>query len=136
MRKAVFDSWALMAFFQGEEPAASEVEACIQDAVKRNRAIPISMVNWGEILYLFERAGGTAAAKAVESAIDDLPIEIVATDRETTKSAATIKAKGGLSYADCFAAALAKDRKADLWTGDPELLNLSNGHRIHALRRF
>ncbi len=135
MRKAVFDSWALMAFFKGEEPAASEVEECLQDAVKRNRPIPISMVNWGEILYQFERAGGSAAAKAVESDIDDLPIEIVATDHATTRAAATLKAKGGLSYADCFAFALAKERRADLWTGDPELVELTNGLRIRRLSR-
>jgi predicted nucleic acid-binding protein len=34
--------------------------------------------------------------------------------------AGTFKARHKTSYADCFAAALAKDRKSDLVTGDKE----------------
>ena len=45
---------------------------------------------------------------------------------ELTRIAARFKAKGGISYADCFAAALAKQHKATLLTGDPEFKQLED----------
>ena len=40
------------------------------------------------------------------------------------RQAAEYKAKGRVSYADCFAAALAKLHRAELVTGDEELRQL------------
>lgn len=41
-------------------------------------------------------------------------------DWPITRTAGTFKARHRMSYADCFAAALAKDRKAELVSGDKE----------------
>jgi predicted nucleic acid-binding protein len=49
---------------------------------------------------------------------------------ELTRQAAAFKARGGLSYADCFAAALAKERKLELLTGDPEFKTLEKDIKI------
>jgi predicted nucleic acid-binding protein len=40
------------------------------------------------------------------------------------------KTKGKIAYADCFAAALAKDRKAELVTGDNELKQVEGEVKI------
>jgi uncharacterized protein len=51
-----------------------------------------------------------------------MQIELVPVDADLhlVRQAATFKATKKMSYADCFAAALAKLRNAELVTGDPE----------------
>ena len=132
MKRLVLDSWPLVAFFNGE-PAAKAVDAMIHSAAERKSTLLLSLINWGEIVTAFERKG-RALADAIISEIDNLPIEIVAPDRELTRVAASIKAKGGLSYADAFAAALAKGQKAELVTGDPEFNILKKEIAIHWLK--
>jgi ribonuclease VapC len=63
-----------------------------------------------------------AAAEHTTAEIASLPIEIVGveTDLRLVRQAAIYKATRKLSYADAFAAALAKLRGAELVTGDPE----------------
>ena len=55
-------------------------------------------------------------AKAKLQENGQLPIQIVGVDMELGKLAASLKAEHNLPYADCFAAALAQDRKATLVT--------------------
>ncbi len=50
-----------------------------------------------------------------------LPIRLVLPDEEAVIEAARLKSTRRLSYADSFAAALARQEKAVLVTGDPEL---------------
>ena len=45
---------------------------------------------------------------------------------DLTKTAARFKVGGGISYADCFAAALSKSKNAPLVTGDREFEQLEN----------
>jgi ribonuclease VapC len=59
-----------------------------------------------------------------------MSIEIVDADWNLTCRAASLKAKGRLAYADCFAAALAVERKAQLVTGDPELKALEEKVKV------
>ena len=47
--------------------------------------------------------------------------------------AGDLKARHRISYADCFAAALAKDRKADLVTGDKEFKKIEGDVSVHWL---
>jgi len=134
MKNAVLDSWALMAFFNGE-PAAPRVRDRFDHAMESGGLLALCVVNWGEVVYQFERAGGSSAAASVIGDIDNLPIEVVPVDRGLTRLAAGFKARGGLSYADAFAAALAKERNAGLLTGDPELKTLENEIKILWLGR-
>ena len=46
------------------------------------------------------------------------------------ESSGEIKATKKMSLADCFAAALAKDLKAELYTGDPEFKGVEKDIRI------
>jgi predicted nucleic acid-binding protein len=48
------------------------------------------------------------------------PIEFHPTDRRLADTAAEFKARFGISLAAAFAAALAKEKKAELFTGDPD----------------
>lgn len=51
--------------------------------------------------------------------MDAFPIDFRPADRTLTRAAAKFRAKGGMSYADCFAAALTDDVSGRLLTGDP-----------------
>jgi predicted nucleic acid-binding protein len=50
----------------------------------------------------------------------------VEADWELTQDAARFKARNKLSYADCYAAALAKLKGANLVTGDQEFMALQS----------
>jgi predicted nucleic acid-binding protein len=45
---------------------------------------------------------------------------VVEADKDLTREAARIKSIKRMAYADCFAVALARLKKAELYTGDPE----------------
>jgi len=121
MATKVLDSWALIAFFE-DEPAAEEVEKLLHQATDEKHKLLLSVVNWGEIYYNTMREVSQEAAEQKATEIASLPIEIVGVADGLTlvRQAAVFKATHKMAYADCFAAALAKDRKADLYTGDPE----------------
>lgn len=119
-RKAlVLDSWALMAFFENEA-SAKRVEALIIEAHQSDSPLWMSVVNLGELWYSTVRGHTRAEAERVVGELANLRVEIIPADWEITRQAAEFKTRGKIAYADCFAAALAKLRKAELLTGDPE----------------
>lgn len=66
------------------------------------------------------RECGQGKADEVERTIKTLPIEIVDVNIQLAKEAARLKAIKKISYADCFAAALARLNKGEVITGDRE----------------
>lgn len=136
MAAKVLDSWALLAFFK-DEPAASAVEELIHKASAEKVRLYLSVVNWGEVFYGMWRAGGANGEKITESAVEDLsrlPIELVNVDLAQTRQAAIYKATHKMSYADAFAAALTKAKKATLITGDPEFKSLEKEIKINWMK--
>jgi predicted nucleic acid-binding protein len=122
------DSWAVLAWLDGDEPAAATVE----DAFVERRPW-MSWLNLGEVAYQLERRHGEEEAAHVVGrlraavALDDVtPDRVIA--------AAHIKALHPIAFADCFAAATAAARDATLLTGDPELIGRDVGCRVRDLR--
>jgi predicted nucleic acid-binding protein len=62
-----------------------------------------------------------------------LPIDIVSADRDLAELAGEIKATRKMSLADCFAAALAKQKKAEIYTGDPEFKEVETEIKVNWL---
>ncbi len=132
MATKVMDSWALMALFN-EEPAAESVEKLLHAATAGRHELLLTVVNWGEIYYTALRRGGDAGAKAIVADIAQMPIVLVpveSSDLDLVVQAAVFKATKKLSYADCFAAALTKLRKAELVTGDKEFTAVERDIKI------
>ena len=115
----VLDSYSLIAYFDGEEGAEKMVEI-LRSARDSSRPLLLSVINWGEVYYITLRESGRERADEIAHLISTLPIEIIPADLELTKQAAEFKAGLKMSYADCFAAALAKLHRAELVTGDEE----------------
>lgn len=122
MATMVLDAHALMVLFN-DEPGAEEVEKILIKAESGSPKLLMSVVNWGEIYYSILRGTSEEIAEAKAHEIAGMRIELVpvdARDLELVRQAAVFKATKKMSYADCFAAALAKTTNAELVTGDPE----------------
>lgn len=115
----VLDSWAIMSYLQGE-PSAENVADIIADAHEDNTPLLMSVVNAGEVWYIISRRTSEGDADRSIRQLRQLGIEMVDADWELAHDAGRFKAKHKMSFADCFAAALAKQRKAHLVTGDQE----------------
>ena len=115
----VLDSYSLLAYMEGEAGAEKMIEI-FRMARDSGRDLLLSVVNWGEVYYITLREVGPERAEEVAHLISTLPVQVIPADLELTKQAAEFKSKHRMSYADCFAAALAKQRKAELVTGDKE----------------
>ena len=117
----VLDSWALLAYLQGE-PAAERIETAWLD-----EGAAISSINLGEVLYILTREDGEESAVATVETIRKR-LDVVEPDWPLVAVAARIKAGGGLSYADAFCIATAIQVGAPLWTGDPEIVEQADKH--------
>jgi len=126
---AVLDSYALLAFLY-QEKGYEEIAALLEKALKTDRPLLISAVNWAEIRYVIERKTGMDAWKKSCPKILSLPIEIVPADQAMAELAGEIKASRKMSLADSFAAALAKQREGKIYTGDPEFRALEPEWKI------
>jgi predicted nucleic acid-binding protein len=119
MKRVVLDASAVMTFFENR-PGAAKVEALLQQAVAGKLHLFMSVVNWGEVYYSTWRAHGPGVARKIIEDIAQLPIEIVEAGLDLTRTAAELRADHRLPYTDCFAAALAAQRKASLATSDQD----------------
>ncbi len=119
MKRIVLDASAVMTFFE-DRPGAEKVEELIRLGVEGKRQLFMSVVNWGEVYYSNWRAKGPGVARKAIEDIAQLPLEIVDADLDLTHTAAELRAEHKLPYTDCFAAALALQRKASLATSDKD----------------
>jgi predicted nucleic acid-binding protein len=115
----ILDSFALLAFLRGEA-GDDKVAALLEKAGERDAPLHMTEVNYAEVKYIVLRKDGVARWTEVARDLPTLPIEFHPADRELADVAADFKSRFSLSLADAFAAALAKEKKAELVTGDPE----------------
>lgn len=128
----VLDSWAIIAYLE-EEASAERVADIIADAHEEEIPLLMSVVNAGEVWYIIARESSVADADASINQLRDLGIEFVDADWNLAKDAGYFKSKNKMSFADCFAAALAKQRKGHLATGDPEFKQVESEIAINWL---
>ena len=129
----VLDSWAIISYFQ-DEPAAERVEQIITDAHEDDIPLLMSVVNVGEVWYIKARRSSPSAADTAIRELRQLGIDFIDADWELAKAAAYFKSRNKMSFADCFAAALARQRKAYLATGDPEFKQVEKEITINWLK--
>jgi predicted nucleic acid-binding protein len=132
-KKYVIDSFALLAYLQKERFAAQVLEI-IESAEKGTATLWLSIINYGEVIYITERVLGLETARKTIALIDQLPIEVVEADRKLTFAAAHIKANYSISYADAFSAALAIAKDAAVVTADPEFKRIEKFLDVHWLK--
>jgi len=125
----VFDSWSVLAYLE-DEPAGARVADLIADAHESGASLMMAVVNAGEVWYILARRMSAAEADSGILEIRQLGIEFIDADWKLANEAARFKSKNKMSFADCFAAALAKENKADLVTGDNEFRQIEGEVRV------
>ena len=118
-RAIVLDSWAIMSYL-GNEPSAERVADIMADANEEHVPLFMTVVNAGEVWYILAREVSVAEADSSIRQLRQLGIKFIDADWDLAHEAAGFKAKHKMSFADCFAAALAKQKNAHLVTGDRE----------------
>jgi len=103
-----------------QEPGYEKIIELFEKAVESSKPLLMCIVNWGEVYYQVMRRFGDQKAQEIEQLIQTLPITLIEANKELTREAARIKATKRMAYADCFAVALARLKKAELYTGDNE----------------
>ncbi|MEO6330573.1 MAG: type II toxin-antitoxin system VapC family toxin [Ginsengibacter sp.] len=119
MKKIVFDSYALIAFFR-KEPVYEVVRDLLVKIANNESEAFMCSVNVGEIYYMLVRKANIKIAEAALASLKQFPIHFIDPDFKLCMEAAALKAKYSFSYADAFAAALTINKKATLITGDKE----------------
>lgn len=126
----VLDSWAVLAYLEDED-SSQKVADLIADAHEHEIPLLMSVVNSGEVWYILAREVSEAEADKGVEGLRQLGIEFVDVDWKLARQAGAYKSRNRMSYADCFAAALAKENKADLVTGDKEFKQVEGEIKIH-----
>lgn len=113
------DSWAVLAWLDGEQPALSRIEDVVG-----SRPV-ISWMNLVEVYYRLERDHGRDRADETLTALRAaLTPDLPGTARMI--EAARLKARAAIALGDCFAATTAAAHRLTLLTGNPELLKLAD----------
>ena len=129
MKNSVLDSYAVLAFLFNES-GAGKVAELFEKTAESDTFVFIAAPNWAEVRYMVERKVGRGQWDMVRTKLLALPIEIIPADQLLAELAGEIKVSKRISLADCFAAALALQKKADLYTGDPEFRSIEKEIKV------
>ncbi len=130
----VLDSHALLALLR-DEPGAEAVAAILEKAGERDQPAHMTEVNYAEVQYSIRRKDGDATWRTIAGELIAAPIQFHPIDRRLADLAADFKSRFRISLADAFAAALARELKVELVTGDPEFKALEKEIKIRWLER-
>jgi uncharacterized protein len=120
----VFDSYALIGYLENES-FSDRIQDILTQAKNRGMPLYIHAIHIGEVYYITLREQGKSLADLAYSRIKALPIKTIdRIDEELLLTAAGLKAKYPISYADSFAAALSMIKNCTLLSGDPEFRSL------------
>lgn len=133
MPAKVLDSFALIAYFR-DEPGAETMEGLLVSAGKKDNPLFMTDVNYAEVKYSILKKDGAKSWAEAAKVLEGLPIDFQSTTRGLADTGADFKARFKLSLADAFAAALAKEKRAELVTADPEFKSLEKEIKIHWLK--
>ena len=131
--QVVLDSHALLKFLR-DEAGAEAVSLLLEKAGQRDQPVHMTEVNYAEVQYIVRRKDGAAAWKTIAGELKAAPIEFHPATRALADIAGDFKARFKISLADAFAAALAKEKKAELVTGDSEFKALGKEITINWLK--
>jgi len=129
----LFDSYALLAFFQNEK-GAKAVYKILQESRKQHLDRLICVINLGEIIYITKKHFGDEKKLEILGRIHQLAFEILPVPDPLVYQAAEIKAEYPISYADSFVVACAIEHNAIVVTGDPEFKHVEHLIKIEWVR--
>lgn len=126
MKTRVLDSWPVIEWILGREPVRGAVRALLTEAEAGKALLLMSAINVGEVYYFLRKRDSEKLAEEWRRSSRSIPVRIETPTLEDIWSAATLKGKFSISYADAFAAALALEHHCPLVTGDPEFRSVKD----------
>ena len=126
----VLDSFALIGYLENES-FSDKVEKLLKQARQGKIRIYLHAIHLGEVYYITLRERGQDLADLAYARIKAFPLRYIdIIDEKLLRTAARLKAKYPISYADSFAASLAIIYNSSLLTGDPEFKKLGKKENI------
>jgi predicted nucleic acid-binding protein len=121
VKTRVLDSWAILEWISGRQPATDLVAKLLAEAEAGQTRLLMSAINVGEVYYFLTKHHSQDLAESWRESWRTLPVTIEVPTAEDIWSASSLKGRFAIAYADAFAAALAQTYNCPLVTGDPEL---------------
>jgi predicted nucleic acid-binding protein len=116
----VLDSYAVIGYLENES-FSDRIQHALTQAKDGTLRLYFHAIHLGEVYYITLREQGQSMADLAYARIKALPLLLIdRIDEELLLTAAGLKARYTISYADSFAAALAMIKNCSLLTGDPE----------------
>jgi PIN domain nuclease of toxin-antitoxin system len=111
------DSWAVLAWLDGEEPALSRVEQLLADR---------PVVSWVNLVEVYYRVARDQGQEAADETLGDLRAALALDLPGTARmiEVARLKARAPIALGDCFAVTTAAAHDLPLLTGDPQIIEL------------
>ena len=120
MKTRALDSWAILEWISGRQPATDLVGGLLNEAEQGEIRLLMSAINVGEVYYFLRKHHSAGLAESWRESSRTLPVTIEVPTNDDIWNAATLKSQFPIAYADAFAAALALKYDCPLVTGDPE----------------
>ena len=121
MKTRVLDSWAILEWMSGRQPATDFVARLLAEADAGETRLLMSAINVGEVYYFLRKSHSESLAESWRESSRTLPVTIEVPTADDIWNAAILKSRHPIAYADAFAAALARKHGCPLVTGDAEL---------------
>jgi predicted nucleic acid-binding protein len=121
VKTRVLDSWAILEWIGGRQPACHFVRKLLSEAEEGHTRLLMSAINAGEVYYFLRKQHSLALSESWRESARTLPATIEVPTGEDIWNAASLNGQFPIAYADAFAAALAQKYNCPLVTGDPEL---------------
>jgi predicted nucleic acid-binding protein len=121
VKTRVLDSWAILEWISGRQPATDLVGKLLAEAEAAQTRLLMSAINVGEVYYFLMKQHSRDLAESWRESSRTLPATMEVPTTDDIWSAASLKGRFAIAYADAFAAALAQKYNCPLVTGDPGL---------------
>ncbi len=120
MKTRALDSWAILEWMSGRQPAGDRVGRLLTEAEDGQIRLLMSAINVGEVYYFLRKHHSVALAGSWRELSRTLPVSLEVPNFDDIWNAAELKSRFPIASADAFAAALARKYHCPLVTGDPE----------------
>ena len=124
MKTRVLDSWPILDWMNGRQPAAAAVERLFDESLAGSARLFMGAINAGEVYYSLHKLRRDELAESWRQSSGVFPATIEVPSFDDIWEAALLKARYPIAYADASAAALAQKHRCPLVTGDPEFRSI------------
>ena len=126
MKTRVLDSWAILEWISGRQPATNAVATLFAESEAGITLLFMCAINVGEVYYFLRKHHSEELSESWRASSPTLPVTIEVPTANEIWDAAALKGRYPIAYADAFAAALAQKYQCPLVTSDAELRSITD----------